>query len=66
MRVVKDVMSHTHCTGPGQGPGSDGFYMMLCAVHTTQGQGQKHGTIVFYCVHPVPGPRPCPGPAQCV
>ena len=30
-----------------------GFYIMLCTVHTTQGQGQVHGTIVFYCAHPL-------------
>ena len=34
-----------------------GFYITLCIVHTTQGQGQVHGIIVFYCAHPVP----CPG-----
>ena len=37
-----------------------GFYITLCTVHTTQGQG----TIAFYCARP--GPCPCPGPVQCV
>ena len=31
-----------------------GFYIAHPPVHTTQGQG--HGTIVFYCAHPGPGP----------
>ena len=37
-----------------------GFYIMICTVHTTQGQG----TIAFYCAHP----SQCPGPSpmQCV
>ena len=51
--------------GTGTGTGEMmGFYIMLCSVHTTQGQGQEQGTIVFYCTHP----RPCPGPGlvQCV
>ena len=30
-----------------------GFDIMLCTVHTTQGQAQ--GAIVFYCGHPGPG-----------
>ena len=37
-----------------------GFYIMLCTVHTTQGQG----TIVFYCI--CPGPCNGPGAVQCV
>ena len=41
-----------------------GFYIMLCTVHTTQGQGQGQGAIVFYCTHP--SPCPCTGPVQCV
>ena len=41
-----------------------GFCIMLCTVHTTQGQGQVHGTIVFYCAHSVPCPGP--GPVQYV
>ena len=34
-------MAHSHCTGPrqGQGPGMMDFYITLCTVHTTQGQG---------------------------
>ena len=40
-----------------------GFYITLCTVHTTQGQGQ--GTIVFYCARPDPGPGPCPCPDPC-
>ena len=41
-----------------------GFYITLCTVHTTQGQGQGQGTIVLYCAHP--GHFLCPGPMQCV
>ena len=33
-----------------------GFYIMLCTVHTTQGQGQGQGTIVFYRAHPISYP----------
>ena len=51
-------MIHTHCTGPGQGPGTMGFYNMLCTVHTTQGQG----TIVLCRACPGPGPVP----EQCI
>ena len=43
-----------------------GFYNMLCTVHTTKGQGLVHGTIVFYCAHPIPCPCSGPGPVQCV
>ena len=59
-------MAHTHCTGPGQDRDREtmGFNIMLCTVHTTQGQGQVHGTIVVYCAYPVP--CPCPGPVQFV
>ena len=32
-------MAHTHRTGPELGPGTMGFYIMLCTVHTIQGQG---------------------------
>ena len=39
-----------------------GFCIMLCTVHTTQ--GQVHGTIVFYCARPFP--CHCPGPVQWV
>ena len=39
---VQPLMAHAHCMGPG--PRMMGFYIMLCTVHTTQGQG--HGTIV--------------------
>ena len=53
------LMAQTHCTGPGVGQGTgnetrnDGFLYMLCNVHTTQWQGQGHGTIVFYCAHAI-------------
>ena len=40
-----------------------GFYITFCTVHTTQGQGQVQGTIVFYCA--LPGPCPCPSPVPC-
>ena len=67
------LMAQTHCTGPGQEQGQGmklgtmGFYIsILCTVHTTQGQGQIQGTIVFYCSHPIPCPSHCPGPVQCV
>ena len=53
-------MVHAHCTktgtGTGSGTGTMGFYIMLCTVHTTQGQGQR--TFFFYCV------RSCP--VQCI
>ena len=58
------LMAHTHCTEPGKGPwpgpGPTGFCIMLCTVHTAQGQTQ--GTIVFYRARS----GPCPGPVQCV
>ena len=40
-------MAHPNCRGPGQGPvlGTMGFCIMLCTVHTTQGQR----TIVIAC-----------------
>ena len=43
--TVKDIfrlMAHSHCAGLGQGQGREmmGFSIMLCTVHTTQGQGQ--------------------------
>ena len=41
-----------------------GFYITLCTVHTTQGQGQTQGIIVFCCTHPCPCSGP--GPVQCV
>ena len=49
---------------PGLGLGAMEFYIMLCTVHTRQGQG----TIVFYCARPSPCPGLGlgPGPAQCV
>ena len=62
------LMSQTHCTGPeaGQGQGTGlgmvGFYIMLCIVHTTWGQGKGQGTIVSYCARIVP----CPSPVHCV
>ena len=45
--VNSAVMADAHCRGPGQGPvlGTMGFCIMLCTVHTTQGQG----TIVTAC-----------------
>ena len=59
-------MTHSHCTGPtqgrGSGPGNDGLCIMLCTVHTTQGQEQEQETNVFYHTHPVPSPSP----VQCV
>ena len=39
---TSSLMAHTHCMGPGPGqeqgtgPGTMGFYTMLCNVHTTQ------------------------------
>ena len=35
----------SHCTGlgPGMGQGTMGFYIMLCTIHTTQGQGWGPG-----------------------
>ena len=32
-------MAHSHCTGPGQGPGNDGFlyYAMYCTHYTETG-----------------------------
>ena len=45
--VNSAVMAHPNCRGPGQGPvlGTMGFCIMLCTVHTTQGQR----TIVIVC-----------------
>ena len=62
--VHVSLISHAHCTRPGQGLGNDGFlyYAMYCTHYT--GQGQGHGTIVFYCASPVPFPGP--GPIQYV
>ena len=40
-----------------------GFYVTLCTVHNTQGQGQVHGAIVFYFAHSIPCPSP--GLVQC-
>ena len=34
-------MAHTHRTGPELGPGMMVFYIVLCTVHTTQGQGSS-------------------------
>ena len=57
-------MAHSHCTYWDRDSDREAmcFYIMLCAVQTTQGQGQEQGTIVFYCAHH--GPCPCPGPMQ--
>ena len=62
------VMAHSHCTETGTGTGKWWVSILCCTVHTTQGQRQVHGTIVFYCAHPVscPCPCPCPCPVQCV
>ena len=38
-----------------------GFFITLCTVHTTQGQG----TIVFCCAHPGPCLGPGPVPVLC-
>ena len=47
------LMAHSHYTGQGQGSGLGprmmDFYITLCTVHTTQGQGQRQGTIVITC-----------------
>ena len=40
-----------------------GSYITLCSVHTTLGQGQVQGPIVFYYIPPVP--CPCPVPEFC-
>ena len=62
--ILKQVMAHSHCTGPGpdQGPGNDGFlyYTMYCTHYTGKGAGQE--TIVFECANP----GACPSPMQCV
>ena len=52
------TVTHAHCTGQGLGLelGTMGFCTTLCAVHTTQGQGQ--GT--FFCIVPVPFPVSVP------
>ena len=34
------LMAHSHWMGPGPGPEMMGLYIMLCTVHTTQGQRQ--------------------------
>ena len=51
MILPKTIMAHAHRTGPGQGqrprlgPGTMGFCITLCIVHTTQGKGQGQGPI---------------------
>ena len=61
-------MAHTHYTGLAQGrgllPGTEtmSFYIILCTVHSTQGQGP--GTIVFYC--PILVPMAVPVLVQCM
>ena len=59
------VMAHSHCMGPGTV--MIGLCILLCTVHTTQGQGTGMGTIEFHTHFPVPGPIPGPGPCpvQC-
>ena len=63
------VMACSHCTGPGMvlglGPGMMGLYIMLCTVHTTQGQGTGTGTNGLRTHFPVPVPLLVPGPVQC-
>ena len=58
------IMAHSLCTGPGLGTGLGvmGLCILLCTVHTTQGQGQEMGTgtIGFHTHFAVPGPGPVP------
>ena len=69
--TVNGIMVHSHCMGPGPGtePGMMGLYIMLCTVHTTQGQGQGTGmgtgTNGLYTHFPIPGPVPGPLPIPC-
>ena len=61
-----ELMAHSQCTERDRDRDQEtmGLYITLCTVHTTQGHGQEHGTIVSYCAHP----SPCAGPGsvQCV
>ena len=56
------LMAHSHCAGPGTGPGlgTMGLCILLHTVHTTQGQGQGQGTgtgtIGFHTHFSIPGP----------
>ena len=50
--------------GQGMGLGMMSFYIILCIIHITQGQGQ--GTIVSYCATPVHCPCFIPSHVQCV
>ena len=60
-------MAHSHCMGPGTGTrlGTMALCILLCTVHTTQGQGQETemGTIGFHTHFPIPFPSPSPGPS---
>ena len=60
------IGTHEHCTERDRDREREmmGFSIMLCTVHTTQGQGQAQRTIVFCCAHP--GTCPCQGPVKCV
>ena len=60
------LMAHSYCMGPGQGQGpeNDGFYIMLCIVHTTQGQGQGQRTLFSIVLILVPVPVPVPVPCS--
>ena len=63
--IAQKTMNHPilhQVTSYGMGQEIMGFYITLCIVHTTQGQGQV--TIVFYCVYPSPCPCPVPGPVR--
>ena len=59
------LMAHTHCSGPGQvtGPGTMGFYTILCNVLHSDTDREPLFSIVPI---PFPGPCPGPGPMQCV
>ena len=71
-------MAHSHCTGPGTGPGTMDCYIMLFTVHTSPRLGTERGmgleTNGFLTHFPIPGPVPCPvpypvpipSPVQCV
>ena len=53
---VLDLISHSHCTepGPGMGPGTMGYYILCCTVHTAMRQGQEPDPLFPIVLVPFP------------